>query len=115
MKGGGGQQAGTVTAYDEKNFKNIVDGNKYDFISIDGPFGSSPFSRIDILNYLPQCLNESFCIVMDDFERIGEKNTAAIIRDILTKNKIAFRDGVYSGSKDLYLLASANLSWLTTM
>lgn len=113
-----GSQTGTIIIYDEKSFKDVVDGNKYDFISIDGPFGynnTAPFSRIDILNYLPQCLNESFCIVMDDFERIGEKNTAAIIRDILTKNKIAFRDGVYPGSKDLYLLASANLSWLTTM
>ena len=52
---------------------------------------------------------------MDDYNRIGEQNTAAIMRNILTENKIAFRDGVYSGSKDLYLLASADLSWLTTM
>lgn len=110
-----GGQNGIITIYDEKGFKNIVDGKKYDFISIDGPFGSSPFSRIDILNYLPQCLSESFCIVIDDYDRVGEQNTAAIMRDILTENNINFCDGVYSGSKDLYLLASANLKWLTSM
>ena len=113
----GGGQKGIVTHYDEKGFKNIVEGQQYDFISIDGPYGfdSYPFARIDIVNYFPQCLSKSFCIVMDDYNRIGEQNTAAIMRNILTENKIAFRDGVYSGSKDLYLLASADLSWLTTM
>ena len=53
--------------------------------------------------------------MIDDYNRIGEQNTAAIMRDILTKNNIAFSDGVYSGSKDLYLLASADWAWLTTM
>ena len=112
-----GGQKGIITTYDEQGFKNVVDGQKYDFISIDGPFGydSHPLARIDIVNCLPQCLSESFCIVIDDYDRVGEKNTAAVMRDVLTQNKINFRDGVYSGSKDLYLLASANLKWLTTM
>ena len=51
----------------------------------------------------------------DDFERVGEQNTVAIMRDILSKSGIAFCNRVYSGSKDLYLLASADLGWLTTM
>ena len=72
-------------------------------------------SRIDILNYMPDCLNENFCLVIDDFNRIGEQNTAVWIKEILTQNGIAFREGVYSGSKDLYLLASADLAWLCSM
>lgn len=112
-----GEQKGIATVYDADGFKNIVEGQKYDFISIDGPYGydSHPFARIDILSYLPQCLRKSFCIVIDDFNRVGEQNTAAIMREILTQAGIAFRDGLYSGSKDLYLLASADLGWLTTM
>ena len=110
---GGGQEG--IVIYNENDFRNIVDFQRYDFISIDGPYGSFPVSRIDILNYFPQCLSKSFCIVIDDYNRIGEQNTAAIMRDILTKNNIAFSDGVYSGSKDLYLLASADWAWLTTM
>lgn len=110
---GGGQEG--VIIHDADGFRNVVDGQKYDFISIDGPYGSSPVSRIDILSYLPQCLRKSFCIVIDDFNRVGEQNTAAIMREILTQAGIAFRDGVYSGSKDLYLLASADLGWLATM
>lgn len=113
-KGGTGE----VTIYDEEHFSEVVEGQRYDFISIDGPYGFNnalPFSRIDILNYLPQCLNESFCLVIDDFNRIGEKNTAALIKNILAQENIPFREGVYSGSKDLYLLASANLAWLCTM
>ena len=113
----GGGQEGIATVYDVANFKSIVDGQKYDFISIDGPygFGSHPLARIDILNYLPQCLSKSFCIVIDDFDRVGEQNTAAIMRDILSKSGIAFCNRIYSGSKDLYLLASADLGWLITM
>lgn len=111
-RGGGTAE---VTIYDEKGFEKVVAGQKFDFISIDGPYGSSPLSRMNILYYLPQCLNESFCLVIDDFDRIGEQNTAAFIKDILTQENIAFREGVYSGSKDLYLLASANLSWLCSM
>ena len=113
---GGGQ--GIVTVYEENKFNEVVKGKRYDFVSIDGPYGFNntlPLSRIDLLPYLPQCLNESFCIVIDDFNRIGEQNTAALIRKTLIENKIAFRDTVYSGSKDLYLLASADLAWLCSM
>lgn len=112
---GTGGGTAEVTIYDEKGFEKVVAGQKFDFISIDGPYGSSPLSRMNILYYLPQCLNESFCLVIDDFDRIGEQNTAAFIKNILTQENIAFREGVYSGSKDLYLLASANLSWLCSM
>ncbi len=111
-KGGG---AADIIIYDANEFSKVVKGQRYDFISIDGPYGSSPVSRIDICNYLPQCLNESFCLVIDDFNRIGEQNTAAFIKNILAQENIAFRESVYSGSKDLYLLASANLSWLCSM
>ena len=115
VEGGG---SSIVTAYEENGFNEVVEGKHYDFLSIDGPFGFNntfPLSRIDILRHLPQCLNENFCIVIDDFERVGEKNTANVIREILNQNGIAFRDTVYSGSKELYLLASANLAWLCSM
>ncbi|MBR1729657.1 MAG: hypothetical protein IJ728_09065 [Selenomonadaceae bacterium] len=98
----------------------MVAERKFDFISIDGPYGfdvsgTIPCARIDILPYLPSCLNESFCIVIDDFERQGEQNTVKIIKNILMQNNIKFSEGVYSGSKDLYLLSSEDLSWLCTM
>ena len=60
-------------------FNRLITGNTFDFISIDGPYGDAtgqiPFSRVDLIPHLPGCLAKSFCIVIDDFQRQGEKNT----------------------------------------
>lgn len=108
---------GECYAYDEKVFGEAIGDRKFDFISIDGPygFGGKTFARIDLLAHLPRCLSESFCLVIDDFNREGEQNTARLIRNVLDQNHIAYSQHVYSGSKDMYLLASADRSWLCSM
>lgn len=55
------------------NFNTVILDKKYEFISIDGPWGSEGISRIDILSHIPQCLEKNFCIMLDDYERDGEK------------------------------------------
>lgn len=96
----------------------VLQGKKFDFISLDGPYGTNDpygFSRVDILHFIPECLEKSFCIVMDDFERYGEKNTVGCIKAILRENGIAYAETVYRGEQDMYLIMSTDLKYLCTL
>lgn len=100
-----------------KNFKETFSGRKFDFISIDAPLGSEAivYARVDILDLLPDVLADSFIIIMDDFNRQGEKNTVAVLEEILQKNEIAYEKGIYSGKKDCIVICSKNLKYVKSM
>ena len=88
------------------DFDTIIQGNQYDFISIDGPWGSKKMSRIDILPYIPQCLGESFCIMLDDYERAGEKNMIHELEISLRNNKVGYYKAVYGLEKQFCVITS---------
>lgn len=94
---------------------------QFDFIIIDAPFGTAPdnskkiMSRVDVLQILPMCLEKSFVIVLDDFERQGERTTAAEIDVILKESGIECKTGNYSGSKDTKIWCSPDLSFLCSL
>lgn len=96
-------------------FPEAVGNKKYDFICIDGPYGfrSPVFSRIDVLGILPQCLSDSFVIMMDDTERNGEKNTAQLIIQTLVDSGIDCSMYTYSGNKDTSIIYSKDYSFLS--
>lgn len=100
-------------AYDDLG--KVVNGRKYDVISIDAPKGSEKYSRRDVLEFLPNILNPSFVIVIDDAQRHGERMTIAEIEEILTKNNIEFCQGVYPGMTDLCVITSTDNKFLCTM
>ena len=67
------------------NISEIV-GENIDLIILDGPFGSQRYSRIQILDLIPLSINkENFCILIDDFQRIGEKDTANEYRNSIIR------------------------------
>lgn len=112
------QHSNVKPTYVYQNLNEILDGKKFDFISLDAPYGTNErygYSRVDILNYLPACLEKSFCIVLDDYNRFGEKNTVECIKTILKENNIHFAEAVYRGSQDMYLLVSSDLKFLCTL
>ncbi len=89
---------------------------KYDFIIIDGPLGvnqSTP--RSNILELIPQNINENFVIILDDYERKGEKNTANLIFQKLRENKINFTYSEQFGMKKQLLITSINFKHLHWM
>ena len=90
-------------------------GKKFDFIMIDAPFGSARYSRSQILNIVPDCLAESFCIIMDDFNRKGEQETMAELQKKLQSNGIEAIKAVYCASKYHCLICSKDLKFLTTL
>lgn len=85
------------TRFIYKDFKKQFIGRKYSLISIDGPWGSDHHSRRDIINLLPDILENEFVIIMDDTNRIGEKETVKEIINVLKSYKINVCEGYYPG------------------
>ena len=105
----------TVTAY--QGFGENLTGKKFDFISIDAPFGGEAkvYARIDTLKILPECLEDSFVIMVDDANRIGEQNTIRKIKETLQDYNIEFASGIYKGNKETYIITSIDNKFLCTL
>lgn len=98
------------------DFQSCVSGKQYDLILIDGPYGSgAKFSRIDILSIIPENLDDSFAIIIDDYERAGEKNMVKELEYLLQKNNIAYKKGVYPGEKECCVIVSEDNAFLTSL
>ena len=104
-----------VTVYEE--FEQTFSDKKFDLISVDAPFGGDAYlySRVDILKLLPKCLKKNFVILVDDFNRKGEKNTVIVMEEILSEHDIKFFTGKYQGNKETYIIASEELGFLCSM
>jgi hypothetical protein len=83
-----------------KNMADIIEGGKYDFIVVDGPFGSRHYSRSQIIDMVKGGLPERFCIFVDDTERGGERETFEAVRQILEGKKIHYWIQEYDGEKN---------------
>ena len=100
------------------SYKNIIQefGTKqYDLIVVDGPFGSNRYSRSQVLALAQTNLADTFCIMIDDYNREGEKETVRELMNILDKKNIKYLSVTYNGSKQHFLLCSENLRFLTSM
>lgn len=73
-------------------FKEKFKDMKYNLISIDAPYGGdmNMYSRIDILDILPECLEDDWIILMHDTNRVGESNTVENIKELLEIKKIKY-------------------------
>lgn len=100
-----------------KNFKESLKGLKFDFISIDAPLGANAkvYARIDVLEILPECLDENFVIVIDDCNRKGERNTVYEIEQILKQNSISYAKGIYYSEKQCIVICSKKLKFICSM
>lgn len=109
------QEDTEVVSYE--GFKERFSRRKFDLICIDGPFGylAKTYSRTDVLTIMPNCLMDSFVILLDDTERAGEKNTIQVMQDILKENGIKYQTGFYRGVKEMLVLASEDNRFLCSM
>jgi 16S rRNA G966 N2-methylase RsmD len=94
---------------------NVFSNQRFDLVLVDGPFGSSHFSRSQIIDLAKSNLSQHFCIIIDDFERPGEQETMEEVQNILKTNNTPFCRRVYSAEKQHMLICSPNLEFLTTM
>ena len=102
----------TTTKYDLSSLNPL---KKYDLVIIDGPFGSEHHSRIQALEIIKNNLNSTFCILLDDYERIGERETANEIRQELKSRNIDFIERSFFCEKEHLILCTRNLKFLISL
>lgn len=100
-----------------KNFKSVFNSERFNFIVIDAPLGGDlkKYSRVDVVQLMPQILEDDFVIIMDDYNRTQERNTIEDMKTILRKNNISFVDAKFYGQKETVILCSMSLSFLTSI
>lgn len=94
---------------------DVRNDQKYDLILVDGPFGSEHYSRSQLIDLVQNNLSERFCVIMDDYERIGEQETVSEIKNILDSKGISYASAIYEASKQHCLICSKDLEFLTSM
>ncbi|MCR5164966.1 MAG: hypothetical protein K6C40_13175 [Thermoguttaceae bacterium] len=86
-------------------------GSKNELIFVDGPIGSSHYSRIQILDLIPEGINtEKFAIIFHDGLRRGEYRTAELVKDALKKKKVPFETYSFKYLKSLNIICSPDYS-----
>lgn len=99
-----------------KGLDLLIQDKVYDLILVDGPIGSERFSKTQILDLIPlHICKDHFCVIIDDFNRVGEKDTCNELEKVLAINNIEFHSGEYKGIKSSRLYASNDLEFLTTL
>lgn len=106
---------GNVRSYE--NFVGNFKGQKFDFILVDAPFGGDMryISRVDVLKLIPDCLYDSFIIVVDDVDRFSENVMLNQLKKRLDLCGIKHKIGFYDGVKRVAVVASEDLWFVTTM
>lgn len=95
----------------------VLNNRRYNFISIDGPFGykGKYIGRIDLIPYIPEILEDDWIILMDDYDRTAEKNAILLLEKKLQEAHIVYYKGVYEGENDVCILASGQWRFMTTL
>lgn len=104
-----------IRVYEEFS-KDIIPG-KYNLIVIDAPWGGDmkEYARVDVARVLDQCLDDSFVILMDDYNRSGEQETVEYMKKVLEKKEIKFSFAKYEGAKDVAVIVSEDLKYICTL
>ena len=98
-----------------KDIDNILRGRKFDFVLVDGPFGSDHYSRSEVIGIARNNLAGSFCIIMDDTDRHEEEETALEVMDVLRQQSVEFCTVTHSALKKHTIICSADMKFLTTL
>lgn len=98
-------------------FSDKFKDQNFDFICIDAPLGSDmkDYSRVDVLGLMPQILNKSFVLLLDDFDRPAEQRTAHVMEETLKNSGISYAKGIYIGLKKTLILCSSDNHFLTSL
>ena len=100
-----------------EGFRERFQDCQFDLIVIDGPFGflAKQYSRVDVLEIMPECLADPFAILMDDSERPAEKRTISEMRALLDANGIPHKSGAYNGTKSTTIITSESTGFLCSL
>lgn len=94
----------------------LIIKEKFDLYVIDGPFGSDRFSRYDIcLLGADLDLGNQFIIIIDDYNRLGEQDTATDLVKLLEDKGIKVYIGTYHGNKSQVVIATEKYKYVTSL
>ena len=99
-----------------KGLGDVTKGKRYDLVVVDGPYGAEHYSRSQLIDLVrEEKLSDSFCVIMDDYNRTGEQETMQEVMNILSMRNISFKSKKYQASKQHFLICSEDLHYLTTL
>jgi hypothetical protein len=97
-----------------ENVENIP--TDADFYLVDGPFGSSNFSRLDILHVLEKIVHDKqFILVLDDYNRKGEQETANEILKMFERKGKKVYTGKFEGGKAQFVLVTEKYKYVLSL
>lgn len=107
-----------IKGFAVQSYKNI--GEKvdeiFDLYIVDGPFGSKKFSRYDICVLAEKLMpGNEFVIIIDDYNRQGENDTAVDLINIFAGKNIRISQGVYAGNKSQLVIATEKYRFAASM
>ena len=108
----------TVKGHEYIGYDNIESKiqKTYNLYIVDGPFGSENYSRYDIVNLASKLTNEDeFIIILDDYDRKGEKETSDDLIELLKEKKIEIFTKVYIGNKSVNVIATKQYKYATSL
>ncbi len=108
-----------IEGYETNVYLNLIEnisGRKYDLVLVDGPFGSSNYSRSQLIDIIEHnLLEKDFVILLDDYNRTGEQQTATKCLDLLNKKGITYHTGIYQGAKSMFIICSEKYKYLKSL
>ncbi len=108
----------TINGQKTIGFKDtaIFASQKFDLYIVDAPGGSHRFSRPDILTLLADATpKDQFIIIIDDFDRSGERETYRELRKQLSSKGIATYPEVYEGVKTVLALGTEQYKFVQSL
>lgn len=107
-----------VHGFSVNSYNNIEEKitDIFDLYVIDGPYGSPHYSRFDVCVITEKLRKgDEFIILIDDYNRDGEKETVEELLKQLTANGCKVHNSIYSGIKDQIVIATDKYRFVTSM
>lgn len=99
-----------------RNCLETLKNDKFDLIIVDGPFGMNmKYSRTQIIDLAQNCLADDFVIIIDDYQRKGEKNTVKEIFSYFNQTGIRYVSREYKSLKNHILITTPGNRFLLTL
>lgn len=104
-----------IEALSYEGLENLY-GQKFDFILVDGPSCQERYSRPQVLDFARAGMPDRFCILIDDTEREGEKETLNLLLETFKEQGREVLTKTYTGEKSQHtVICSPDLKFLVSI
>lgn len=112
-------EKGAVQGKEVWQYKNLLpslQAKQFNLVVVDGPWGSPEYSRYQIVQMAEHdMLAEDFIILIDDYNRSGERQTVADLLGVLQQKGKPYCTGTYKGIKSTMVICSERFRFLISL